>query len=533
MRSEAESNLFRGIKCRFTGSSPVAALLCLAGALSLLIGAPAAAAMNFLPGRYYLPKAEYSIADREIWATAHAPSYPRFSEEQLFTGSKPNIIFILADDLGYGDLGCYGQKQIKTPSLDLMAAEGLQFTSAYAGAPVCAPSRSALLTGLHTGHTRIRGNAKIPLEPEDTTVAEILQEAGYTTALIGKWGLGEDGSTGIPNNKGFDYFYGYLNQMHAHNYYPEFMWRDTEKVHLKNKKAWWGLGASRVKLEYSHDLLTAEALKFVETNRDASFFLYLSYTIPHANSEARKGMEVPDYGIYAEEEWPEPQKGHAAMITRMDRDIGLLQALLKKLDIDGNTLILFASDNGPHKEGGADPGFFNSSGPLTGIKRSLHEGGIRVPAIAWWPGVIEPGRISDHPWAFWDIMPTFAGLAGAETPGNIDGLSFLPELLGYPEQQEKHDFLYWEFHHETWASSQAVRMGPWKAIRCRPGAALELYNLDRDLAEQDDVATEHPELIEQIESYLEKAREESKVWPLRRLNLFGYLISQLYKSYPR
>ncbi len=514
----------------FSGKLKGAASLCLAGALSFLVSSPASGEPNSFTERYYFHKEFYAATGRE--AVAELTGI-RFSEELLHNGTKPNLIFILADDLGYGDLGCYGQEQIQTPCLDRMAEEGLLFTSAYAGAPVCAPSRCALMTGLHTGHTRIRGNAKIPLEPEDVTVAEVLQEAGYTTGLIGKWGLGEEGSSGLPNRQGFDYFYGYLNQMHAHNYYPEFMWRNTEKVNFENKKAWWGLGASRVKKDYAHDYFTEEALQFVEENKEGPFFLYLAYTIPHANSEARDGMEVPDYGIYADEEWPNPQKGHAAMITRLDRDVGRLMEKLEELDIAENTLVLFSSDNGPHKEGGADPDFFNSSGPLTGMKRSLNEGGIRVPAIAWWPGVIQPGRVSDHAWAFWDIMPTFAELAGVEPPEEIDGISFVSELLGHSEQQESHDFMYWEFHHEIWASSQAVRMGPWKAIRRKPGAALELYNLEEDLAEEKNVAAEHPDIVAQIEEYLEEARIESKVWPLRKFNLFGYLISQLYKSYPK
>lgn len=519
-------------KRNLAGKFLATASFCLAGASLLPLAVPAAAAENSTSNQYHFRKEDYAAAGWGMERRSPS-SCSQFSEGQFFRGRKPNIIFIMADDLGYGDLGCYGQEQIQTPSLDRMAAEGLRFTSAYAGAPVCAPSRSALMTGLHTGHTRVRGNAKIPLEEGDTTVAEVLQEAGYITGLVGKWGLGENGSTGIPNKKGFDYFYGYLNQTQAHNYYPEFLWRNREKVFLENKKAWWGLGASRVKAEYSHDILTEEALSFVEENKEGPFFLYLAYTIPHANSEARDGMEVPDYGIYDGEEWPNPQKGHAAMITRMDRDIGLLQARLQELGLAQNTLLIFTSDNGPHNEGGADPDFFSCTGPLTGIKRSLREGGIRMPAIAWWPGTIEPGRVSDHPWAFWDIMPTFAGLAGASPPDNIDGISFVPELLGFPDRQEKHEFLYWEFHHEIWASSQAVRMGPWKAIRSKPGAPLELYNLEIDLAEQNDVASEHAEIVSQIEEYLEGAREESKVWPLRKLNLFGFLISQLYKSYPK
>jgi len=281
---------------------------------------------------------------------------------------KPNIIFIMADDLGYGDLGCYGQQVIQTPHIDRLAAEGVRFTDCYAGSTVCAPSRCVLMTGKHTGHCHVRGNARVPLRPEDVTVAELLQGQGYTTGMIGKWGLGEPDTTGIPNRQGFDYWFGYLNQKNAHNYYPEFLWRNEEKVTL-------GGDLEESKSEYTHDLFTQEALHFVDDHQDDPFFLYLPYTIPHANNELGRdsgdGMEVPDYGPYADEKWKQPQKGHAAMITRMDRDIGSLLSLLAELDLEKDTLLFFTSDNGPHKEGGADPEFFNSSGPLRGYKRDL------------------------------------------------------------------------------------------------------------------------------------------------------------------
>ncbi|HEX30232.1 TPA: N-acetylgalactosamine-6-sulfatase, partial [Candidatus Poribacteria bacterium] len=289
---------------------------------------------------------------------------------------KPNIIFILADDLGYGDLGCYGQRLIETPNIDALAAEGIRFTQCYAGSTVCAPSRCALMTGFHTGHARVRGNKLIPLRPRDVTVAEILKGAGYTTAIIGKWGLGEPGTTGVPNLKGFDEWFGYLNQRRAHNYYPEYLWRNTEKYWIKGNM-------NGKKGVYSHDLFTEEALKFIRRNRGNPFFLYLAYTIPHANNElGRKtgnGMEVPSDEPYSDRSWPQVEKNFAAMVTRMDRDVGRIVSLLKELGIDGETVIFFSSDNGPHREGGHDPKFFKSSGPLRGIKRDLYEGGIRVP----------------------------------------------------------------------------------------------------------------------------------------------------------
>ena len=433
-------------------------------------------------------------------------------------GRKPNIIFILADDLGYGDLGCYGQQAIQTPNLDRMASEGMIFTNHYAGSTVCAPSRCCLMTGKHTGHAHIRGNARVPLRPGDVTVAELLQQAGYTTGIIGKWGLGEPETTGIPNRQGFDYWFGYLNQRHAHNYYPEYLWRNEEKVMLDNEvrpvNPPGGVATKRV--QYSHDLFAIEALSFVERHHEDPFFLYLAFTIPHANNEAKgEGMEVPSHVPYTDESWPDPQKGHAAMITRMDSDIGRLFEKLKALGIDDDTLVLFSSDNGPHKEGGGDPAFFNSSGPLRGYKRALYEGGIRVPLIARWPGKIEAGSGTDHISAFWDFLPTCCDLAGVVPPEDINGLSMLPTLLGQPGKQRQHRFLYWEFHEQ--GKKQAVRIGDWKGVRLNvakePDGPIELYHLEFDPGETTDLAAEHPEIVARMADIMRTARTPAEHWP--------------------
>jgi len=432
--------------------------------------------------------------------------------------ARPNIIYILVDDLGYGDLGCYGQNRIRTPNIDRMAAEGMRFTDHYAGSTVCAPSRCCLMTGLHTGHAWVRANGRLPLRPADVTVAELLKGAGYTTGIIGKWGLGEADTTGIPNRQGFDHWFGYLNQRHAHNYYPEFLWDNEEKVALKNKVIDKGRlgGVATERVDYSHDLFAARALRFVEDHRHQPFFLYLALTIPHANNEAgNEGMEVPSYAPYEDKTWPDAQKGHAAMITRMDRDIGRLLDRLKDLGLDEKTLVIFTSDNGPHKEGGADPTFFKSSGPLRGYKRALYEGGIRVPMIARWPGRIEAGAQSDHISAFWDFLPTCCDLAGIETPAGLDGISMLPTLVGRSADQRRHPYLYWEFHEQ--GKRQAIRWGRWKAVRnnvrAQPDGPLELYDLAEDLGEQNDVSSGHPEIVLKIEGLLAGARVPSQRWP--------------------
>ena len=450
---------------------------------------------------------------------------------------KPNIIFILADDLGYADLGCYGQKLIQTPHLDRMAAEGMRFTQFYAGSTVCAPSRSVLMTGLHTGHTRVRGNSGTTnpiaqsLRPGDVTVAKVLKTAGYATALVGKWGLGDEGeaAVGLPTRQGFDYFFGYANQHHAHNYYPDFLMRGEEQVKLRNKVApgsednpvakRFGVGYASEKVEYSHDLIAAEGLKWVEEQRDKPFFLYLAFTAPHANNEANRdlknGQEVPDFGIYADKDWSPQNKGQAAMITRMDRDIGRLFDLLKRLRLDEHTLVCFSSDNGPHNEGGHTPELFQPAGSFRGMKRSLTDGGIRVPFISRWPGKIKPGGVSAHVGWFADILPTACAVTGAKTPAQTDGLSLLPTLLGQTEKQAQHKHLYWEFHERGF--NQAVLLdGRWKAIRLgRTDAPVELYDVASDLGEVKNLAAEKPELVARARELFASARTESPDWPIK------------------
>jgi arylsulfatase A-like enzyme len=435
---------------------------------------------------------------------------------------KPNIVFILADDLGYGDLGCYGQTKIKTPVLDQMAAQGLRFTDAYAGATVCAPSRCCLMTGLHGGHARIRGNKRVPLEPTDVTVADVLKQAGYATALFGKWGLGQPDDVGAPTKHGFDRFFGYADQVHAHNYYPEFLWDGDKKFPLGNvvtppEKPYGpqvGQGVATEKKQWSHDVIAGKALEWIRANKEHPFFLYLAMTLPHANNEAGKlGMEIPDVGLYATENWPQPEKGKAAMITRMDATVGQVLALLKDLNLDDDTLVIFASDNGPHNEGGVNSTFFNSSGPLRGTKRDMYEGGIRVPMIARWRGKVPAGKTTDFVTAFWDFLPTAAQIAGVpadKLPKNLDGQSILPTLEG--QSQKPHDYLYFEFHERGF--DQAVRMGDWKAVRVGFDQPIELYDLKTDLAEAHNVAAAHPDLVQRAAEIMTSARVDSPDFPI-------------------
>ncbi len=428
--------------------------------------------------------------------------------------NRPNIIYIMVDDLGYGDLGCYGQKQIQTPHLDQMAAEGMRFTDHYAGHTVCRPSRLVLWTGQHVGHTGLTGNRSRSLTGNEPTVAKLLQQAGYATGGVGKWALGhvdspeEVNNDGHPNRNGFDYWYGYLNQSNAHNYYPPYLWENDRQVFLPgNVLMDHPMARGRVsekKVTYSHDKMTDAALDFIQRNHRSPFLMHIHWTIPHANNEGgrvlKDGMEVPDYGIYADRPWPNPEKGFAAMITRMDADVGRLFQLLKDLGIDENTLVIFTSDNGPHREGNHDHEYFDSNGVLKGYKRSMHEGGIRVPMIARWPGKVAAGSRSDLPSAFWDFLPTACEIAGVEPPNDIDGISYLPTLLNKSADQRQHEYLYWAS--QEGETMIGIRKGPWKLVRYRKDRDGQpdwrLYDLRNDLGETNDLAAKHPEQVQEI-----------------------------------
>ena len=442
---------------------------------------------------------------------------------------RPNIIYILADDLGYGDLECYGQKTLKTPHLDRMAAEGMRFTNHYAGSTVCAPSRCVLLTGLHTGHCRVRGNGPGQLLATDVTFVEELQKAGYETGCFGKWGIGNPPPLKDPNQHGFDWFYGYVNMFHAHNYYPEFLIRDGKREPLRNKLypefrdystgVREGAGVAEVAVDYAPQLIAEEFFSFVEQNKDRNFFAYYALNIPHANNEAgreeridKNGMRVPELIPYKQRRlWPIQEQGFAAMIDQIDGDVGRLMKLLKKLGIEKNTIVMFSSDNGPHQEGGHQMEFFNSNGELRGKKRDLYDGGVKVPFIAWGPGRVPAGRESDLLSGFQDIFPTMIDLAQIEGAQlRTDGLSLAPTLTGHPERQAKHEHLYWEFFEQ--GGKQAVVKGDWKGIRLgtlkKPNAPLELYNLKTDPAEKTNVADQHPEIAKELATIMEREHVE-------------------------
>lgn len=446
---------------------------------------------------------------------------------------RPNIIFILADDLGYGDIGIQGQKLIKTPNIDRLAQQGLRFTQFYAGTSVCAPSRSSLLSGQHTGHTYIRGNKGVdpegqePIADSVLTVAEILQQAGYQTGAFGKWGLGPVASEGDPNKQGFDTFFGYNCQSLAHRYYPNHLWDNGKKIILEANQ---NLTQNK---QYAPDIIQQKALDFIkDRDKNKPFFLFLPYILPHAElivpedsifqfykgKFAEKPYKGNDYstntntGGYASQAYP--HAAFAAMVTRLDLYVGQVLAQLKQEGLDENTLVIFSSDNGPHKEGGADPMFFNSGGGFRGVKRDLYEGGIREPFIARWTKVIKANSQTNHIGAFWDILPTFAELAHAKQPKNIDGISFLPVLKG-KNGQKQHEYLYWEFHEN--GGVQAIRQGNWKAVRLNaasnPKGAIELYDLSKDPQERNNIAQEQPEKVKELILLLSKAHVESAIFP--------------------
>ena len=450
------------------------------------------------------------------------------TEKPRRNSDKPNIVFIIADDLGYGDLSCYGQKLFQTPHIDRLAAEGIRFTQHYSGTTVSAPSRSSLMTGMTTGHTPIRGNkewkpeGQWPLPDSSFILPEMLRAAGYTTGAFGKWGLGYPGSEGDPLHQGFDTFYGYNCQRLAHNYYPGHLWDNDRKVILEENRG-------DTLAVYAPDLIHQRALQFIRTNRNKPFFLFYPNVIPHAElllpdqyMQEFRGKLLPEkpfkgsepgeahfrLGAYGSQ--PEPHAAFAAMVTLLDRQVGEIVALLKELGLDRNTLIIFTSDNGPHQEGGADPDYFDSNGPFRGYKRDLYEGGIRVPMIACWPGKIEAGTTTGHVSAFWDVMPTLAAIAGIQPPDGIDGISLLPALTSQGEQPV-HDYLYWEFHEA--GGRQALLRNNWKLVRFNilipDKTTTELYDLTTDPGENNNVAASHPGVVEELLHIMNEARTPS------------------------
>ena len=487
------------------------------------------------------------------------------AEQARCAETGPNIIYILADDLGYAELGCYGQQKIKTPNLDRLAAEGMRFTQHYCGNAVCAPSRCVLMTGKHPGHAFTRNNGRPNLSDEfmaqyglefrgqqpipdaEVTIAEMLKQKGYATGAMGKWGLGQIGTTGDPNRQGFDLFFGYNCQAHAHSFYTGHLWRNHQKVLLDNHPPVPGhasLPAGADPLDpasyapfkgqdYSADRMIEEALAFIRQNKDRPFFLYFPTTLVHL------ALHIPDEALEPYlGKWDEtpftggrgytphmtPRAAYAAMVSRLDKDAGRIVALVDELGLAEDTLIMFSSDNGTtHLDREVDAEFFKSVGPLRGLKGSLYEGGIRVPMIARWHGAIEPGTVTDHVSAFWDVMPTIAEITGTTPPEDIDGISFAPTLFGQPERQKEHDYLYWEF--PGYGGQHAVRMGDWKAVRQNllkrnnpDPLAIELYNLADDIGETNDVAAEHPDLVARFRKIMKEARTPSDLFAMPPLD---------------
>lgn len=468
---------------------------------------------------------------------------PALGSPQL---DRPNLVLIIADDLGYAETGCYGQKKIRTPNIDRLAAEGLRFTQFYSGSPVCAPTRCTLMTGMHTGHAEIRANREIkpegqhPITAGAVTLAEVLKARGYATGGIGKWGLGPPGSEGDPNKQGFDLFFGYNCQRMAHNYYPTYLWENDKRVSLNNPDF-----SSPQKFpadadpndpaaykryqgnDYAPDLMVTRGLEFIRANRARPFFLYVALPIPHM------ALQVPEDSLKEYEgAFPEtpylgdkgylphrtPRAAYAAMVTRLDRYVGQIVGLLKDLQLDERTLVLFTSDNGPTYNGGTDSTFFESTGPLRGLKGSVYEGGIRVPLIARWPGRIAAGKVTGHIAAMWDVLPTVCEITGTEAPAGIDGISLAPTLLGKGGQKE-HEYLYWEY--PAGGGQQAVRSGDFKAVRqnmLRGPIRTELYDLRNDVGEQRDIAADHPEVVRRMERTMREARRPSPTFKFAPLD---------------
>lgn len=441
---------------------------------------------------------------------------------------RPNIVFILADDLGYAEVGVYGQKKIHTPNVDRMAVEGMRFTQFYSGSPVCAPSRCVLMTGKHGGHAFIRDNIEVkpegqwPIPASVTTIAEVLKQKGYVTGGFGKWGLGFIGTEGDPNKQGFDLFFGYNCQREAHSFYPDHLWRNSERINLEGNSR--GLTGK----QYSHDLIEAEALKFIRDNKDRPFFLYAPFTLPHLALQVPEDSLAEYVGKWEDPAYDgkkgylphqTPRAAYAAMVTRLDRSVGRILAQIKEMGLDENTIVIFTSDNGPtHDVGGADSPFFESAGIFRGLKGSVYEGGMRIPFIARWPGRIRPGTVNDLPAAFYDLLPTFSEIAGGATPKDTDGLSILPALVG-KGRQRRHEFLFWDFN--GYGGQQAVRMGNWKAVRQnidKGNTRIELYNLAEDVSEKNDVSAKYPDIVRRAEKLLTEQHTPSKLFPMKALD---------------
>ena len=459
-----------------------------------------------------------TLAALSLLAVLLTPAFADESSSPAAGARQPNIVFIMADDLGYGDVSCYGQSKFSTPRIDSLAQQGMKFTQMYAGTTVCAPSRCCLMTGVHSGHAYIRGNMAAkpfgdsPIPADAVTLTRVLKDAGYSVGVFGKWGLGAVGNCGDPNKHGVDQFFGYYSQLEAHNYYPPRLHDNGFQIDLDGKT-------------YSHDLIVIKALEFIRANKDKPFFCFMPVTIPHA------AMQVPEpYMTPWREKFPQfekvlgrytyktvvrnPVAAFPAMVTRLDDTVGQVLDLLKELGLEEDTIVIFTSDNGPHHEGGHRPDFFNSSGAVRGLKRDLYDGGIREPFVIQWKGKIQPGSVTEHVAAFWDILPTFAELTGAKTPDNLDGISLVPTLLGDPDSQKSHEYLYWEFH--EMGGKRAIRFGDFKAVQNdmnkKPRGKIEIYNIVKDPKELNNLADERPDLVQKARKILNSARTSNPIW---------------------